>query len=95
MTGRSKQLNPPFVVTGNVGSYEASGGSAASCLFTFYVSDAHQEGSFQLRPDTPAPMFGTMAMTVAVAYATKTQIEVTSYDQLGSGLYLVNLIRGA
>jgi len=89
-------INAPFVLTGMVKSYEASGGGPNSCLFSFYVTDGAQDASFQLRGDTPPAMFAAMAVIVAAAYAASTTlIQITSFERLNSGVYLVNLIRGA
>ena len=88
-------IDPPFVISGTVKSYEASGGSPTSCLFSFHVSDGTREGNFQLRAETPAPMFAAMSMAVTVAFAIWTAIQVTSYEEHEAGHYLVNLIRGS
>ena len=96
MTTSTPLADPVLVLTGNVKSYEASGGGSASNLFSFYVTNGKDDASFQLRGDTPCGMFAAMATIVAAAYARpKTQIQVTSCDRLSNGYYLVNLIRGA
>ena len=93
MTDCSKQVEPLLVFTGDVTRYEASGARG----FQFNLSDGQKELSFLLRsaPDTSDQMFVTMSVSIALAYSTKTQVEVTCYDQLDSGVYYVNIIRGA
>jgi hypothetical protein len=96
MTDDSTGIDPPFVISGTVKSYEASGGSENSQLFSFHLANSTNEASFQLRTNTPPGMFAAMAVIVAAAYAAGpgARIEVTSYERLASGVYLANLIRG-
>ena len=92
MTDRLNKIDPPFVFTGNVTRSESSGARR----FQFNLSDGRNEPSFLIRdaPDTSDPMFVTMSVTVALAYATKTHVEVTSYHQFeDSKIYLVNILR--
>jgi hypothetical protein len=94
MTECKKKIDPPLVFTGHVTRYEASGARR----FQFNLTEGRNELSFLLRdePETSDPMFSTMASAVTGAYATKTGIEVTTYEQFEeSGVFLVNIIRGA
>jgi hypothetical protein len=85
----------PILATGQVTSFEASSSGRGSDLFSFHLTTGAGGASFQLRPDTPAGMFAAMATVVTTSYFQGRSVQVTSYDQLSSGVYLVNIIRGA
>ena len=79
--------------TGIVHSFEASGGSANSKLFSFTIND----GGTIVRPcalrfETPDAMFAAMATIIVAAFYAKAKIQVISYTKIGD-IYLVNLLR--
>ena len=79
----------PLQFFGVVEEFEASGGGPNSALFSFYLNNA----SFQIRDDVPDKMFSTMSSIVADSYFSGKPIAITTYEQLPSGIYLVNIIR--
>ena len=86
---------PILVMTGQVSSFEASSSGDGSGLFSFHLTAGADGASFQLRPDTSAGMLAAMAAAVSTSYLQGRSVQVTSYDQLASGVYLVNIIRCA
>lgn len=79
----------PIEFKGVVEEFEASSSGVNSGLFSFYLDGA----SFQIRHDTPTNLFTAMAAIVSNSWASGKSIAVTTYEQLPSGVYLVNLIR--
>jgi hypothetical protein len=85
----SATIDPPMMFHGVVEEFEATSSGVKSGLFSFYVGGA----SFQISNDTADNLFGAMAALVAASFFSKLPIAVTTYEQMPSGVYLVNIIR--